>query len=461
MAITFPTTLDSLTNPTATDGLDSPDHATQHANANDAIEALEAKVGADGSSVTTSHDYKLSGVTSTDKAVSLTGSETLTNKTLTSPVLNTGVSGTAVLDDDTMATASNTTLATSESIKAYVDTTVTAEDLDTAGDTGTGAVDLDSQSLTIAGGEGIDTTATDQTITIAGEDATTANKGIASFDSNHFSVTSGAVSLVANGVDDTLIDWGTGAGQVSAGDVPIADAGVIITATDVEGALQENRTALDLNTTHRTSDGSDHSFIDQSVVSGASPTFDGNNFTGIDANDVDIADAGGLITATDVEGALQENRTALNLNTTHRTSNGTDHSYIDQDVTSGSSPTFDGANFSGISLSKSITVENPTSSEDISIFFTNSAITITEIRAVLVGSSTPSVTWTVRHGTDRSAAGAEAVTSGTTTTSTTTGSDVTSFNDATVVADSFVWLETTAQSGTVTELHITIVYDED
>jgi hypothetical protein len=69
------------------------------------------------------------------------------------------------------------------------------------------------------------------------------------------------------------------------------------------------------NTTHRTSDGSDHTFIDQSVVSGASPTFDGNNFTGVDANDVDIADAGALYTATEVEGALQENRPLINANT--------------------------------------------------------------------------------------------------------------------------------------------------
>ena len=115
----------------------------------------------------------------------------------------------------------------------------------------------------------------------------------------------------------------------------------------------------------------------------------------------------------------------------------------------------------GGSRYKSITIEDPTASEDISAFFTNEAITVTEIRAVLVGSSTPSVTWTVRHGTDRSAAGAEVVTGGTTTTSTTTGDDVTSFNDATIVADSFVWIETTAQSGTVDELHITIVYTVD
>lgn len=111
--------------------------------------------------------------------------------------------------------------------------------------------------------------------------------------------------------------------------------------------------------------------------------------------------------------------------------------------------------------SKSITIESPTNAEDISMFYTDEAITITKIVAVLVGSSTPSVTWTLRHGTDRSGTGAEAVTSGTTTTSTTTGSVVTSFNDATVVADSFLWLETTAQSGTVDSINITVFYRQD
>lgn len=57
MATGFPTSLDALTNPTSTDSLTSPSHADQHANANDAIEALEAKVGVDGSAVTTSLDY--------------------------------------------------------------------------------------------------------------------------------------------------------------------------------------------------------------------------------------------------------------------------------------------------------------------------------------------------------------------------------------------------------------------
>ena len=50
----------------------------------------------------------------------LTGSQTLTNKTLTSPVLNTGVSGTAILDEDDFASDSDTKLATQQSIKAFV-----------------------------------------------------------------------------------------------------------------------------------------------------------------------------------------------------------------------------------------------------------------------------------------------------------------------------------------------------
>lgn len=51
-------------------------------------------------------------------------SQTMANKTLTSPVINTGVSGTAVLDEDNMASNSATQLATQQSIKAYADTKI-------------------------------------------------------------------------------------------------------------------------------------------------------------------------------------------------------------------------------------------------------------------------------------------------------------------------------------------------
>jgi hypothetical protein len=112
-----------------------------------------------------------------------------------------------------------------------------------------------------------------------------------------------------------------------------------------------------------------------------------------------------------------------------------------------------------VGKSKTISIESPTNIEDISYFFTNKAITISELRAVLTGSG--SVTWTVRHGTDRSGAGLEVVTGGTVTTDTTVGSDVTTFDDATIVADSHVWIETTAKSGTVDSIIITLFYDED
>lgn len=85
MSTNFPSSIDTLVNPSATDEVAVVSHAGQHANANDAIEALEAKVGADGSAVTTSHDYKLGEVTSTDKAVGKTATQTLANKTLTAP----------------------------------------------------------------------------------------------------------------------------------------------------------------------------------------------------------------------------------------------------------------------------------------------------------------------------------------------------------------------------------------
>ena len=55
-----------------------------------------------------------------DIAVTATSTTTFTNKTLTSPVLDTGVSGTAVLDEDTMSSDSATQLATQQSIKAFV-----------------------------------------------------------------------------------------------------------------------------------------------------------------------------------------------------------------------------------------------------------------------------------------------------------------------------------------------------
>ena len=97
----------------------------------------------------------------------------------TSLQLGTSTVVTAVLDEDNMASDSATSLATQQSIKAYVDAQVTAQDLDFAGDSGTGSIDLDSQSLTVAGtANEIETTASGQTLTVGLRDAVTVTTSV-------------------------------------------------------------------------------------------------------------------------------------------------------------------------------------------------------------------------------------------------------------------------------------------
>jgi hypothetical protein len=102
--------------------------------------------------------------------------------------------------------------------------------------------------------------------------------------------------------------------------------------------------------------------------------------------------------------------------------------------------------------------EDPNGSEDGPTTYTAVELTVDKITAVLVGTASPSVTWTIRFGSDRSAAGTEIVVGGTTTTNTTTGHDVTVLSNDTIPADSFIWVETTAQSGTVNEMSLTLVF---
>lgn len=64
MSSNFPNNIDSITNPNSTDPLSNPSHSEQHIIANTAIEALETKVGIDGSTDTNSLDYKVTNAES-------------------------------------------------------------------------------------------------------------------------------------------------------------------------------------------------------------------------------------------------------------------------------------------------------------------------------------------------------------------------------------------------------------
>lgn len=101
MASTYPGSLDALSNPTSSSLLNSPSHSLQHSDVNDAVEAIEAKLGVGTATASTAVSGQVLMKGATDTTWSTITS--LTNPTITSPeetinIIATASSGTVSAD---------------------------------------------------------------------------------------------------------------------------------------------------------------------------------------------------------------------------------------------------------------------------------------------------------------------------------------------------------------------------
>jgi hypothetical protein len=116
-----------------------------------------------------------------------------------------------------------------------------------------------------------------------------------------------------------------------------------------------------------------------------------------------------------------------------------------------------GANgVNGFSPPVTMTIEYPTNAEKVPMFYTTQAITVTRLVSVLQGTATPTVTFNVAYGPILSDTGTNIITTGWILNNTTYGAVNTTFNNASIGVNNWIWITTSAVTGTVNSLTVTV-----
>lgn len=102
---------------------------------------------------------------------------------------------------------------------------------------------------------------------------------------------------------------------------------------------------------------------------------------------------------------------------------------------------------------RSLTIHNPLAGDNFTLFRPHVATTISRATAIVSGGS---VTYEVRYSSNRQATGALA-TASEAVTNTTSGQNATIQNQP-IPADSWVWIEITAVTGTVEEFSLNVIF---